>query len=105
MEKLSLFEYFEELETEQAYDGYFYSVAQGITIVILGSLCGLKNVRQIWLWATNARVREFLKERFQKPLNGLSLVQKLYVIYYPWICILSAKYFGSFSKFSAFNKL
>ena len=65
MEKLSLFEYFEELETEQAYDGYFYSVAQGITIVILGSLCGLKNVRQIWLWATNAKVREFLKERFQ----------------------------------------
>ena len=38
MEKLSLFEYFEELETEQAYDGYFYSVAQGITIVILGRI-------------------------------------------------------------------
>lgn len=58
-------EYFEDLETEKAYDGYFYTVAQGITIVILGALCGLRNTRQIWQWAANERVKEFLKEKFQ----------------------------------------
>ena len=64
MQFLKLTEYFEDLELEQEYDGYFYSVATGITIVILGSICGLRNTRQIWVWASNDRVREFLKEKF-----------------------------------------
>lgn len=61
----NLVEYFEELETEREYDGYFYTVAEGITIVILGSLCGLRNTHQIWQWAANDRVKGFLKEKFQ----------------------------------------
>lgn len=64
MQFLKLTEYFEDLELEQEYDGYFYSVATGITIVILGSICGLRNTHQIWVWASNDRVREFLKEKF-----------------------------------------
>ena len=33
-------EYFEEVELYEEYDGYFCSVADVKTIVILGSICG-----------------------------------------------------------------
>jgi len=42
-----LIDYFEELETTKEYDGYFCSVADAVIIIILGSICGLKNVNQI----------------------------------------------------------
>jgi len=32
---------------ESKYDGYYYKISDVIMIVILGSICGLKNVRQI----------------------------------------------------------
>ena len=40
-------EYFEEVETTKEYDGYYYQVADIISIVVLGSLCGLKSVNQL----------------------------------------------------------
>lgn len=58
-------EYFEEVETEEEYDGYFCSVADAITICILGSICGLRNVSQVHQWAANDRVSEFLREEFE----------------------------------------
>lgn len=57
-------EYYEEVETTKEYDGYFCSIPEVITIVILGSICGLKNLKQIHQWAANDRVSEFLKEEF-----------------------------------------
>ncbi|MDO5397239.1 MAG: ISAs1 family transposase [bacterium] len=36
-----------------------------VTIVILGSICGLENPQQIHQWAAKDRIKEFLKERFQ----------------------------------------
>lgn len=57
-------EYFEEVELYEEYDGYFCSVPDVITIAILGSICGLRNVHQIHRWAANDRVSEFLKEKF-----------------------------------------
>ena len=57
-------EYYEEVEITGEYDGYFCSVLEAITIVILGSICGLKNVKQIHQWAANERVSGFLKEEF-----------------------------------------
>lgn len=57
-------EYFTEVETTKEYNGYFCSVAEAITIVILGSISGLKNVSQMHQWATDSRVSGFLKERF-----------------------------------------
>lgn len=64
MEKKRIVEYFEEVETEQEYNGYYYSVAEAISITVLGSLCGLKSVSQIHQWATDERIREFLKENY-----------------------------------------
>lgn len=61
----NILDFFEELETEKEYDGYFCSVSKAIIIVILGSICGLKNVKQIHQWAKNERIEEFLKEKFQ----------------------------------------
>ncbi len=56
MQFLKITEFFEELEIEREYSGYFYSVATGITIVIPGTICGLRNIHQIWVWASNERV-------------------------------------------------
>ncbi len=56
--------YFEELETEKEYDGYYFKVSEAITIVILGSICGLKNVQQIHQWAKSDKISGFLREKF-----------------------------------------
>lgn len=65
MEKNLIAQYFEDVETTKEYDGYFYKVTDAITIVLLGSICGLKNISQIHQWASSDRVKEFLKEKFQ----------------------------------------
>ncbi len=57
-------EYFTEVETTKDCNGYFCSEAEAITIVILGSISGLKNVSQIHQWAADDRVGRFLKEKF-----------------------------------------
>ena len=64
MEMIYIMDRFDEVETEEVHDGYFYNVGEVIKIIILGSLCGLKNVRQIHQWAASDRVSEFLKEKF-----------------------------------------
>ena len=65
MKNNGITEYFEEVEITKEYDGYYYSIAEAITIVILGSICGLKNISQIHQWAENDRIQEFVKEKFQ----------------------------------------
>jgi hypothetical protein len=65
MKNKGITEYFEEVELNEEYDGYFYSVADVITIVILEGICGLKNVKQIHRWAASDRVSEFLSEKFR----------------------------------------
>jgi len=64
MKKGTLVEYFEEVETVQEYKGYFCSIPEAISIVVVGSICGLRNVSQIHQWAESDRVSEFLKEKF-----------------------------------------
>ena len=39
-------EYFNEVETTKEHNGYFCSEGEALTVVILGTLCGLKNVSQ-----------------------------------------------------------
>lgn len=65
MEKNLIAQYFEDVETTKEYDGYLYKVTDAITIVLLGSICGLKNISQIHQWASSDRVKGFLKEEFQ----------------------------------------
>ena len=57
-------EYFRVVETTKEHNGYFCSVGEALTIVILGSFCGLRSVSQIHQWATNPRVKEFLSKYF-----------------------------------------
>jgi len=61
---IEITKYFEEIETESEYDGYYYKISDAITIVILGSICGLKNVRQIHQWASADKISELIKEKF-----------------------------------------
>jgi len=64
MEKKNIGEYFAEVETTTGYDGYFFSVSAAITISILGTFCGLRNMQQIHQWASNGKIKEFLSENF-----------------------------------------
>lgn len=72
-------DYFEEVETTKEHDGYYYQVADIISIVVLGSLCGLKNVHQLHQWANNKRTREFLRKEFN--------IERI-PCYYWFLCIL-----------------
>ena len=63
MKSNGITEYFEEVELYEEYDGYLCSVADVITIVILGSICGLKNVKQIHQWAESYRYLTVLKRK------------------------------------------
>ncbi len=80
MEKKTNFtEYFADVETTGEHKGYFCSVGEALSIVILGSLCGLKNVSQINQWAANERTKEFLLKHF-----GIANVP----CYYWMLCLL-----------------
>lgn len=59
-----LMDILEGVETIDKYNGYYYSVKEALVIVILGSICRLKNTRQIHQWTKIAAVSEFLKENF-----------------------------------------
>jgi predicted transposase YbfD/YdcC len=63
-ETKGLIEYFEEVEIVKPYKGYFYNIAEALTIVIMGTFCGLTNVSQIRQWAESAKASEFLRNTF-----------------------------------------
>ena len=72
-------EYFTNVQTVKEHNGYFFSVGEALTVVILGSLCGLKNTSQISQWAANGRVRGFLATHFR--------IEKI-PCYYWLLCVL-----------------
>ena len=53
-----------DIQTTKEHNGYYYSVWEALTVVILGSLCGLRNVSQISQWSEDRRVRNFLLKHF-----------------------------------------
>lgn len=65
MEKIKIIKYFSEVETTKEYKGYFCSIGEAITIVIMGTICGLKNVRQIHEWASSEKIKEFISKHFE----------------------------------------
>lgn len=58
-------EHFSEVETTQEYKGYRYNIGDALTLLILGSFCGLRTVSEIHQWAENKRVSVFLRRHFQ----------------------------------------
>ena len=60
---MGIAKYFSDVETTKEHVGYFFSVGEALTVVILGSLCGLKNISQISQWAESEHVRLFLAKR------------------------------------------
>jgi len=46
-DNMDIIEIFTEVETIKEHKGYFYSVEEAVIIVMLGSLCGLRNISQI----------------------------------------------------------
>jgi hypothetical protein len=58
-------EYFKNVETTEEHNGCRCSVGETLTIVILGSICGLRNASQIHQWASSSQVAEFLSEKIK----------------------------------------
>jgi trans-aconitate methyltransferase len=54
----------EEIETKKPYNGYFYSVANVVTILVVGLLCNLRSSQAICQWASSENVRPVLREYF-----------------------------------------
>ena len=61
MERERFVEYFEEVEITREYKGYFCSMAEAISIVVLGGLCGLRSVNQIHQWAESEKCGDFFE--------------------------------------------
>jgi predicted transposase YbfD/YdcC len=61
---LRILEHFSDVATSTDHNGYYFSVGEALTIVILGTLCGLINVCQISQWSVNDRVKGFLAKHF-----------------------------------------
>ena len=59
-----MIDYFDHVETEKEHNGYHYSVGEAITIMILGSFCGLRNVSQIHQWTNHEHTKDFLRDNF-----------------------------------------
>jgi len=57
-------EYFSQVGVVKEHSGYFCSVGEALTVVILGSLCGLRNTSQISQWSKDKHVSEFLAKHF-----------------------------------------
>jgi hypothetical protein len=53
---------FGEVRTVHPHKGYDYLVKDAFLIAILGSLCGLSDMKGIHQWSESARVREFLSQ-------------------------------------------
>ena len=53
-----------EIETREPYDGYFYSVADVVTILVVGLLCGLRNAHEIVQWSCSENVAAVFREYF-----------------------------------------
>jgi predicted transposase YbfD/YdcC len=63
-ELVRISEYFEDVEITEEYDGYLYKIGEAITITIIGSFCGFKNLSQIHTWAAHEKNKEILSEKF-----------------------------------------
>ena len=57
-------EYFEGVDLTQEYEPYFCSVEDAITIVIVGTFCGFRNLKQIYEWASHKKIKVILHEKF-----------------------------------------
>jgi len=82
-------EYFTDVETTKDYKGYFCSVGEALSIVVLGSFCGLRSVNQIHQWASSSRVKGFLLEYF-----GIERIP----CYYWLLCLLKLIEPGSLNR-------
>lgn len=59
---MNIISFFNNTQTIRVYNGYFYNIGEAISIIILGLMCGLKNLNQIHIQANSEIILEFLKE-------------------------------------------
>jgi len=62
--KQQIAEYFENVECKIEHNGYKCNIGRMLLVVILGSICGLRNISMIHEWATNPIIKEFLWDEF-----------------------------------------
>ena len=60
----SLIEKLDELEKTSEHKAYYYRISDSLTIMICGMLCSLQNISDIYNWAKEEPVQDFLYEHF-----------------------------------------
>ena len=60
----SLIEKLKELEESSEHKAYYYRVSDSLTIMICGILSSLQNISDIYDWAQEEPVQDFLYEQF-----------------------------------------
>ena len=53
-----------EIETKEAYEGYYYKVSDIVTILVIGLLCALQSAHEIYQWSCSEIVRNILAKDF-----------------------------------------
>jgi predicted transposase YbfD/YdcC len=53
-----------EVETKEAYEGYYYKVSDVITILVIGLLCALRSAHEIYQWSRSKSVSAVFSEHF-----------------------------------------
>ena len=53
-----------EIETHEPYEGYFYSVADIVTILVVGLLCRMRTAHEIYQWPHSKSVSSVFRESF-----------------------------------------
>ncbi|WP_255810419.1 hypothetical protein [Treponema denticola] len=74
MEIENIFDYFNDIKIISNYDGYFYSVNEALKILLLGLLCGRKNIREIHEWATADIIKDRLNKEFGIKKRYLAII-------------------------------
>ena len=64
IKKLTITKYFQEVELTEKYEPYFCSVEEAISIVIIGTFCGFRNLKQIHQWADHDKIKKMLRIKF-----------------------------------------
>jgi hypothetical protein len=76
------------VELTVEYEPYFCSVEGAITIVIVGTFCGFRNLKQIQEWASHEKIQELLAEIRNKKIG---MIMQDFALVEDFSCIENTK--------------
>ncbi len=82
-----------ELEDKAVHNGYWYSISEGLTIMVCGMLCSLQSIDDIHEWAKAAPTQDFFYNQF-----GIAKIPCRAQFYNILACVDAEKFSESFAR-------